>query len=110
MGHRRHMNAFWTFIYNFISNHTLGCAFFAAMFVSALPKPGTSWTMYEILYTFLNGVMANLPQTKSIVHTETTETSNTATGNISNISTKENTISPVEPTLVNESPVVKATK
>ena len=104
------MVAFWTFIYNFISNHTLGVAFFAAMFVSALPKPGTAWTTYEIVYTFLNGVMANLPQTKSIVHTETTATSKTATGNISNTSTKDSTTSPAEPVLVNQSPVVEATK
>jgi hypothetical protein len=61
------MIPFFHFAYDFIANHTLGCAFVAAVFVSSLPKPGSPWTFYEIVYTFLNGIAANLPQKHTVI-------------------------------------------
>lgn len=59
-------------IITFINNHSLGCAFVAAVFIASLPKPGNPWTVYEVVYTFLNGIAANLPQKgKNIVHEDT---------------------------------------
>jgi hypothetical protein len=65
------MNPFIIAIYNFINLHPLGCAFVAATFVASLPKPGAPWTLYEVIYKFLNGIAANLPEKKSVVQTET---------------------------------------
>lgn len=65
------MNPFIIAIYNFINLHPLGSAFIAATFVASLPKPGAPWTFYEVIYKFLNGIAANLPEKKSVVQTET---------------------------------------
>ena len=35
-----------------------------AVLVSSLPKPGQPWTFYEVIFTFINGLAANLPQKK----------------------------------------------
>lgn len=99
------MNTFFTSLYAFFNAHILACAFIAAMFVSSLPKPGTKISIYEFLYTFLNGIMANIPQTKAIIQKSETSSStkdgNTSASKTSSIET------PIETKIVNMSPLVE---
>ena len=86
------MYLFFMAIYNFINLHPLGCAFVAATLVASLPKPGAPWTFYEVVYKFLNGIAANLPEKKSVVQSETITENGTVTKktNVATIDEPEN--------------------
>lgn len=52
---------------HFVYENRLSSAWLLALAIAALPKPGATWTYYEIIHFFLNGVAANLPQRKNMI-------------------------------------------